>query len=534
MNIVIYARYSSDKQTEDSIVAQLKVCREFADKEGFVVIGEYIDRGKSGTSSSRPEFLCMIEDSKKKQFQGVLVYQLDRFARSREDSAHYKHKLKKNGVRVLSAKENISTDASGILMESVLEGMAEYYSVELGQKVTRNMILNAENGYSNGHVPLGYKSVPVQIGTRPNGDIIEKKKLEIDEEMACIVREIFLQCSLGKPTVEIIDYLNKRQIKTSRGGEFRPNSFRHLLQNEKYIGIYRYGDIVNTKAIPPIIDKKLFAEVQKILENNKKVRARNKAKEEYILTLKLFCGLCKEMMVGVSGTSQTKKKHKYYACKGKCGKKRVTKKWIEDLVIKHCNDILTTENIRLIADAVVKQAELTGDNRIIDMLQKSLLKLEKEQNNLADAIAQNSNEDFRQVLYGKLNQIIAKKKELETQIATDTNNATMIVKAPQIRFFLNKLRETDISDKHKRKALITIFVNSIYLYDLHDGKKRLDYIFNIGEKRVEITETLCYDIVNHGNSSFIDCCGSPNANESNLGGLTFLLHCCILSLCFVF
>jgi len=165
MNIVIYARYSSDKQTEDSIVAQLKVCREFADKEGFVVIGEYIDRGKSGTSSSRPEFLCMIEDSKKKQFQGVLVYQLDRFARSREDSAHYKHKLKKNGVRVLSAKENISTDASGILMESVLEGMAEYYSVELGQKVTRNMILNPENGYSNGHVPLGNKSVPVKIGT---------------------------------------------------------------------------------------------------------------------------------------------------------------------------------------------------------------------------------------------------------------------------------------------------------------------------------------------------------------------------------
>ena len=125
MKVVIYARYSSDKQTEQSIEGQLRVCHEYAEKNEYMVIGEYIDRALTGTTDKRPEFLRMIEDSKKKTFNYVIVYQLDRFARNRYDSATYKAKLAKNGVRVLSARENISDDASGVLMESVLEGMAE-------------------------------------------------------------------------------------------------------------------------------------------------------------------------------------------------------------------------------------------------------------------------------------------------------------------------------------------------------------------------------------------------------------------------
>ena len=135
MNVVIYARYSSDRQTEQSIEGQLKECYEYARRNGYTVIGEYIDRAISGTTDHRPEFLRMIADGDKKTFQAVLVYQLDRFARNRYDSATYKAKLKKNGIRVLSARENISDDASGVLMEAVLEGMAEYYSVELSQKI---------------------------------------------------------------------------------------------------------------------------------------------------------------------------------------------------------------------------------------------------------------------------------------------------------------------------------------------------------------------------------------------------------------
>ncbi len=141
MNVVIYARYSSHNQTEQSIEGQLATCYEYAEKNSYNIVAEYIDRALSGTSDNRPEFQKMIEDSNRKHFQGVLVYQLDRFARNRFDSATYKARLKKNGVRVLSARENISDDASGILVEGLLESMAEYYSAELSQKIKRGMLI---------------------------------------------------------------------------------------------------------------------------------------------------------------------------------------------------------------------------------------------------------------------------------------------------------------------------------------------------------------------------------------------------------
>jgi len=131
MNIVIYARFSSHSQTEQSIEGQLKVCREYAAANGHIVVGEYIDRAQTGKTDNRADFQRMLSDSEKHTFEAVLVYQLDRFARNRYDSAINKARLKKNGVRVISAKENITDDASGILVEGVLESMAEYYSAEL-------------------------------------------------------------------------------------------------------------------------------------------------------------------------------------------------------------------------------------------------------------------------------------------------------------------------------------------------------------------------------------------------------------------
>lgn len=119
MNIVIYARFSSHSQSEQSIEGQLKVCYEYAKANGYSVINEYIDRAIPGTTDDRAGFQQMIKDAQKRQFQYILVYQLDRFARNRYDSATYKATLKKFGVRVISARENISDDASGVLMEAV-------------------------------------------------------------------------------------------------------------------------------------------------------------------------------------------------------------------------------------------------------------------------------------------------------------------------------------------------------------------------------------------------------------------------------
>jgi DNA invertase Pin-like site-specific DNA recombinase len=292
MNVVFYGRYSALGQSEQSIEGQRKVCYEFAERNGYKVIAEYIDRAISGTEAeNRPEFQRMIADSAKRQFQGVLVYQLDRFARNRYDSATYKAKLKKNGVKVLSARENISDDASGVLMESVLEGMAEYFSAELSQKVKRGMNLTAEKcEYTGSFVPLGYKIVD--------------KKYVIDEETAPIVKSVFEMYLAENTMVEIINYLNGNGIKTQQGNPYHKNTIRRILSNRKYLGIYIYGDIEVAGGMPQIIDDKIFKDAQDMLEKNKKAPARLKAVEEnYLLTTKLFCGHCFCAMTGESGHS---------------------------------------------------------------------------------------------------------------------------------------------------------------------------------------------------------------------------------------
>ena len=162
------------------------MCYEYAESNHYSVVGEYIDRAISGTTDNRAEFQRMISDSDKHTFEGVLVYQLDRFARNRYDSAINKAKLKKNGVRVLSAKKNIADDASGILVEGVLESMAEYYSVELYQKIHRGMAINAEKCLSNGSNPgLGFK-------------VDAERRFYVDEEEAAIVREIYERYASGE------------------------------------------------------------------------------------------------------------------------------------------------------------------------------------------------------------------------------------------------------------------------------------------------------------------------------------------------
>jgi len=311
MNIVIYARFSSHAQNEQSIEGQLRTCYEFAERNGYKVISEYIDRAISGTGAeNRPEFQRMIADAAKRQFQGILVYQLDRFARNRYDSATYKAKLKKNGVKVLSARENISDDASGVLMEAVLEGMAEYYSVELGQKIRRGMELNAEKCRAIGSVSLGYA-------------VDENKQIILDENNAAIVVNIFDMYLSGKTMADIIRYLNDNNIKTSQGNVYNKNSIRRILTNKRYRGIYTFKDKEIPGGVPQIIEDEKFEEVQKLMEKNKKAPARAKAVDEnYLLTTKLFCGFCEAAMTGVSGTSKQGKNHQYYQCvtnRRKCG-----------------------------------------------------------------------------------------------------------------------------------------------------------------------------------------------------------------------
>ena len=457
MNVVIYARYSSHSQTEQSIEGQLKECYEYAKRNDFVVIGEYIDRAITGTSDNRPEFKKMIDDSAKKQFSGVLVYQLDRFARNRYDSATYKNKLKKNGVRVFSARENISEDASGILVEGLLESMAEYYSAELSQKITRGMEINASKFLHTGgnNLSLGFK-------------IDEEKKYQINEETAPIVRKIFEMYINGSTMAEIIRYLNAHNYKTSRNSEFNKNSIRKILLNKRYIGTYIYKGNETPNAIPRIIDEETFKKAKEIMFKNKIAPARARAKAEYLLTTKLFCGHCKEMMTGVSSTSHTGRKYNYYSCKNAikktCNKNKIGKDYIENLVVLKAREVLTKENINIISKQVVAYCEKEKDNSIFKQLNKSLKDNQRKYDNLIKAVAECEIESIRQSLYLEIQKIEQANNEIKKEVLKEERMFTNVTEK-QIQFFLTQVQKGNLEDIKYKKMLISILVNKIYLYD---------------------------------------------------------------------
>lgn len=477
MNIVIYARYSSHTQTEQSIEGQLETCYEYAKSHGHTAVGEYIDRAQSGTTDNRTEFQRMIADSDKHFFEAILVYQLDRFARNRYDSAINKAKLKKNGVRVISARENISDDASGILVEGVLESMAEYYSAELSQKIRRGMSINAEKHLSNGSNPgLGYY-------------VDAERRFHIDSETAPIVREIFEMYASGKPAVEIIKDLNARQIKTSIGKQFNKNSLHRLLKNKRYIGYYIYKDTAVPDAMPRIMEDGLFERVQQRLALNKKAPSRARAKEEYLLTTKLFCGYCREMMVGYSGTSKTGIMYYYYICKNarkkKCKKKTVSKRAIEDKVIFECRKLLTDRNIEKIVEAVAAVCNAEYDSSATKRIKEEIRKVDRAIENLWEALEAGQAVDMITERIEKRKQ---EKEALQTQLSIEKGKEVFF-SAAQIKAFLYSLQKGNMPDESNRRGLINIFLRSVYLWD-----DKMTLVLNGGDKPITINDILLDEI----------------------------------------
>ena len=485
MDVVIYTRYSSTKQNETSTEAQIKEVCNFCERNNYNVIKIYSDEAITGKTDDRPEFLKMIEDSSKGKFQGIVVYQLDRFARNRYDSAIYKAKLKRNGVKVYSAKENISDDASGIVMESVLEGMAEYYSVELSQKVKRNLELNAEKGFFNGgYAPWGYRVEEVQFSN------YTKKKLVIDPEIAPVVKEIYEMRASGVKLLDIVDYLNKKGYKTIQGKEFQKTSLQRIFTNKRYIGTSIYNDKEFPNTIPAIIDEELFNKVQEVVNKNKYAPAMAKAKEEYILTTKIFCGHCKEAMTGTCGTSATGVIYNYYICNGvkkkKCHRKNISKKLIEDFVVDECRKILTSKNITMIAKKVYEICKKeNSQSSLLKLLKKQMNTINRNIENLIKAIESGQNADL---INDRITENRTKLKEVTKQYETEKSKLVNLSEK-QIKYFLMQLKNGNINDLKYRKILVNIFVNRVYVYD-----KEVTIIFNVGETAVTVDKTLVKDV----------------------------------------
>ncbi len=453
MKAVIYARYSSDNQREESIEGQLRENKAFAEKNGIEIIGTYIDRALSAKTDNRPEFQKMIKDSSKGLFDIVIVWKLDRFARNRYDSAFYKATLKKNNVKVMSATENISEGADGILLEAILEGFAEYYSVELAEKIKRGMTENALKLRSNGvRAPIGYY-------------IDDEKHFQIDENNAPIIKDIFTLYNDGTKVSEIVELMKSRGIK-NRGNFMNYNAIFRILTNRKYIGEYKFGDILVPNAFPAIIDEGLFNAVQDRMKRNKKAPAMHRSEDDYLLTTHLFCGKCGSMMTGEIGTSKTSTKYRYYKCnhakKKKCDKKTVRKEWLEKLVIDTILELITDDSvIEELAERVYRFQDLESAESIL--LKAQLEEVDKKLNNLAEAMALGI---FSATTKRLLDDLEAQKKSIETDII-QYQIRNPIVPKEQLLFALYNYRKLDMSVQSDRQKLIDSFVNSIYLYDDH-------------------------------------------------------------------
>lgn len=451
---VIYARYSCSNQTEQSIEGQLHDCQKYAENNNIQVIGRYIDRAYSATSDRRPEFQRMIKDSSKRLFDMVLVWKLDRFSRNRYDSAIYKSKLKKNGVRVVSVTENISDNPEGILMESILEGYAEYYSAELGQKVKRGMRETAAKGRITGHVPFGYK-------------VSENNTYEVDPVNAYAVKKIFEMYVTGMTHKEISAWLIDNGYKTSYGNEFTPPAIRTVLTRKRYTGTYTYADAVFHDESQRIIDDETYAAAQRLLESNCKEGARHKARTQYLLYGKLICGKCRKMMHGECGRGGNGTKYYYYKCtarkkQGTCDKKPIPKDYIEDYVIDNIlNKVLNTALTDKIIDTIMKIQDSAKEHPEIALLKSSLTEVEKRISNLLNAMEQGvittSTKDRLEELEGMQTTIRAELAEAEL------NNRK--ISRSELQIFFKNLRSIDIKDYSSKRTLIDTFVNKILLWD---------------------------------------------------------------------
>ena len=479
MTAVIYARYSSDSQREASIEGQLRDCKDYAERNGIAIVGTYIDRAYSAKTDDRPEFQRMVQDSARKIFDAVLVWKLDRFARNRYDAVFYKRQLEKSGVHLVSVMEPISDGPEGIMIESLLIGMAEYYSAELAIKVARGERENALKCKYNGRVvPLGYV-----IGK-------EDRLYHIDPETAPIVQEIFTRYADGEPAEKIAASLNERGLRTRTGKPFVKNSFFQIFKNRRYIGEYSYKDIVIPGGVPAIVDQALFDRVQERFAKNKITHGRP-AKEaiNYLLTTKLSCGKCGTLMGGESGTSHMGTTYHYYKCgkakrkgQGHCSLKAIRKEPLERFVVDTAVKLILNDPVIEHLTDLILEAQ-SQENTRLPVLKEQLRDTEKRLSNLLEAIEQGI---LTPTTKQRLNELETRRDALKASILEEELQRPTLSRE-QILFWFEQFREGDVSSPVYQRQIIDNFVNSVYVFE---DRVVLNFNFKENAKTVPLREVL--------------------------------------------
>ena len=485
----LYARFSSDNQRSESIDAQVRAMNDYCKRNNIVIVNTYVDEAKSATTDRRPAFQQMIADSSLAIFDIVLVHKLDRFARNRYDSAIYKRELKKHNVQVFSVLENLDDSPESIMMESVLEGMNEYYSQNLARETMKGMRETAyQCKHTGGKPPLGY-------------DIdIETRRLIVNEYEAETVRIIFNMYSDGFGYTSILNELQTQNRKTKVGKDFMKNSLYSILTNPKYTGMYVFNrssakSIYGTRnthllkesdeiiaiedGCPQIIDSETYEKVQKRLDTHKHTGGRLNAKTLYLLSGKVFCKDCGRSMVGNSvHCGRSKALYITYRCPNKrryCSNKETNRDYLEGYVIS----LLEKEIFSASAMKRITKRIETNRNNHAENLQATRQRLEDELSqtetsitNIANAIASGI---ISAALTDKLQELEDEKKKLLTALNSAETGEKSV---PEIdsQLILSKYKDLKSSSASPEyKEFLQCFIDKIIV-----GKYTVDITLKTG------------------------------------------------------
>lgn len=466
---VTYCRYSSDHQRSESIEAQRRAIEEYADLEKIEIVREYVDEALSARTDDRPAFLDMI-NTIGSDIDYVIVHKLDRFSRDRYQSAFYRDKLKKKGIKLVSVLENFDNSPESVILESVIEGMNEYYSLNLAREVNKGKMENALScRHNGGQPPLGYS-------------IDENLKYVIDEREAIAVRQIFKMYASGKSYGDIINWLKLNNIRTKRGNHYKKNGLYSILKNEKYIGVFTYSkrlrvgnkyrndkenpDVVRIEnGIPRIIEQSVWNRVQNRMNHNRRMRASNKTDNFYLLSGKVYHE-CRKPMSGSYKYNKRKEKVLYYVCYDRdCSyyPKSVQALPIENQVINAIHHYIFEKDRLGMVDKIVENQEKNID---LAPYENRLKELIKQENNITNAIL---NGIINDSIKEQNEAIQSERRSLEVQIAQ--------AKKPKVsREIIEQAFKAFGSIKHQtkeqQKRTIDLMVRRIIISD-----KRIKIIF---------------------------------------------------------
>ena len=356
--VALYARVSSDRQDVDlSVAAQMRALRDYADKNGYLVVREYIDAAESGRIADRPQFQRMLDEAGKPEapFSEILVWKFSRFTRKREHAVAFKSMLRRRGIRVVSITEHADDSPTGKLMEAIIESVDEFYSANLAEEVRRGMREAASRGFWMGtYAPFGYRKVYVEDGAK------SRPKLEPNPPEDAVVKRIFDMALQGMSSLDIAKTLNAEGVASPKGKQWLKSTVHTTLNNEAYTGAVVWG--VNAKdgtapvrvekAHPALVSKTKFRQVARLLQSRapKSVHPR-RASSPYLLSGLAKCETCGKALTAAEAKSG---RYTYYVChsllkkgKGTCDTPRLNSKKFEGLIVENIRDcILTESNIR--------------------------------------------------------------------------------------------------------------------------------------------------------------------------------------------